>query len=115
MLLREVLGFIEDVRLCVDFQTRIRKPQPGRNFADTDDRYAAIISTCHRLHRLLTELTTERDSVLVKDVAQTFRHAEGTTQENNITASLMRLTNGGCHLFDPAMKPFGRLSSDKER
>ena len=43
MVLREMLGFIEDVRLGVNLEAGIRQAQAGRDLADPDDRYRRIV------------------------------------------------------------------------
>ena len=114
MLLWKVLGFVEDVRLGVNLQTGIGKPQPRRNLSDSHDRYAAVISARQRLQRLLTEFTPERHSILVKNIAQAFRHSQGTSQKNDVPPSLMRLPNGRSHLLDSAVKFFRWLPPHKK-
>src|SRR6266699_1443789 len=99
MLLWKVLGFVEDVRLGVNLQTGIGKPQPRRNLSDSHDRYAAVISARQRLQRLLTEFTPKRHSILVK---------------NDAPPGFMRLPNGRSHLLDSAVKFFRWLPPHKK-
>src|SRR2546427_11240573 len=114
MLLWKVLGFVEDVRLGVNLQTGIGKPQPRRNLSDSHDRYAAVISAHQRLQGLLTEFTPERHSILVKNIAQAFRHSQRTSQKNDLPPGLMRLPNSRSHLLDSAVKFFRWLPPHKK-
>src|SRR2546427_5002612 len=112
MLLRKMFGFIEDVRLGIDLQARIRQAQTRRDFADTDNGYTCVFN-CPEW--LFSELASERNSILVKDVAQSLRYTKGTPQKDDISARLMRLSNGCSHFLDPAVKLFARLPSNEER
>ena len=87
MVLRQMLGLIEDVGFGVDLESGIRQPQAGRNLSDADDRNGRLVT---RLQRLLAELGPERDSVFVQNVAQPLGHADRAAEKNHLAAGGMR-------------------------
>src|SRR6266850_5717201 len=103
MLLRKVFGFIEDVRLGIDLQACIRQAQARRDFTDAYNRYARVFDGPEWL---FAELASERNSILVEDVAQTLCYAKRTPQKDDIPAGLMPLADGCRHFLDPPVKLF---------
>src|SRR5207244_12950539 len=77
-------GFIEDVRLGIDLQARIRQAQTRRDFADTDNGYTCVFN-CPEW--LFSELASERNSILVKDVAQSLRYTKGDRKSTRLNSS----------------------------
>src|SRR6266508_4070637 len=106
-----MLGLVEYIRLGINLEAGIGKPQAGRNLTDPDNRNVGIT---HRFKRLLTEFASERQAIFVENVAQTLRHTYGAAQKNRLPASFIRLPHGFSHVFDASVKPLAGLPLHKK-
>src|SRR5438552_598846 len=112
MLLREMLGLVENICFGINLEARLRQAQAGRNLSDADDRHCRLLNG---LQWLLAKFTTERQAIFMKDVAQTFSHPDSAAKKDNFAARIMRLPDRFSHVFDPAVKLIARLSFHGKR
>src|SRR4029078_1965839 len=83
---RQSFGFVEDIRLGVNFQRTIRQTHAAGNAANSNDRCGNILRYLQCLERLFTELQSKWNIVFMKKIAQTLGHAESTRQQNDLIA-----------------------------
>ena len=112
MLLRQMLGFVEDIGLGINLKTGIGQAQAGRNFSDPDNRDSRVAK---RPERLLAKLTAERLAVFMENIAKALRHADSAAEKNHLAPRFMRLPHRFHHIFDAAVKFFARLPLHKKR
>src|SRR5437867_447518 len=112
MMLGQVLRFIKDVCLCVNFEAGVGQSKSSRDLADTDDWRPSIV---RRPQRLFPEFGAKRYAVFVQDVAQPLSHTGRASQQSHFPSCRMRLPDSLGHIFRAAVKFFDRLSLYKER
>src|SRR5436190_3601034 len=112
MLLREMLGLVENICFDINLEARLRQAQAGRNPSDADDRHCRLLN---ELQWLLAKFTTERQAIFMKNVAQALSHPDSAAKKDNFAARFMRLPDRFSHVFHPAVKRIARLSFPGKR